>query len=69
MAKKYSRKEMLEYLRGIRAKGEPIVVAGAGSGLTGKAIEAGGADVLMVFNSGKYRLNGHGSLSVHSVLS
>jgi len=63
MAKKYSRTELLAYLRGIRAKGEPIVVAGAGSGLTGKAIEAGGADMLMVFNSGKYRMAGHGSLS------
>lgn len=63
MAKKYSRKELMAYLRAIRAKGEPIVVAGAGSGLTGKAIEAGGADMLMVFNSGKYRMAGHGSLS------
>lgn len=63
MAKKYSRTELLEYLKGIRAKGESIVVAGAGSGLTGKAIEAGGADMLMVFNSGKYRMSGHGSLS------
>lgn len=63
MAKKYSRGELLDYLRAIRAKGEPIVVAGSGSGLTGKAIEAGGADMLMVFNSGKYRMAGHGSLS------
>lgn len=63
MAKKYSRTELLAYLRAIRAKKEPIVVAGAGSGLTGKAIEAGGADMLMVFNSGKYRMAGHGSLS------
>ena len=63
MAKKYSRTELLSYLRAKRAKGEPIVVAGAGSGLTGKAIEAGGADMLMVFNSGKYRMAGHGSLS------
>lgn len=63
MAKKYTRTELLAYLRAIRAKNEPIVVAGAGSGLTGKAIEAGGADMLMVFNSGKYRMAGHGSLS------
>ena len=56
MAKKYTRTELLAYLREIRAKGAPIVVAGAGSGLTGKAIEAGGADMLMVFNSGKYRM-------------
>ena len=42
MAKKYSREELLAYLHGIRERGEMIVVAGAGSGLTGKAIEAGG---------------------------
>ena len=53
MAKKYSRSEVLSYLRAIRSRGERIVVAGAGSGLTGKTIEAGGADMLMVFNSGK----------------
>ncbi|HIS95883.1 MAG TPA: phosphoenolpyruvate hydrolase family protein [Candidatus Ventricola gallistercoris] len=63
MAKKYSRSEVLSYLRAIRSRGERIVVAGAGSGLTGKTIEAGGADMLMVFNSGKYRMAGHGSLS------
>lgn len=63
MAKKYTRSEVLTYLRAIRDRGERIVVAGAGSGLTGKTIEAGGADMLMVFNSGKYRMAGHGSLS------
>ena len=63
MAKKYSRSEVLSYLRAIRSRGERIVGAGAGSGLTGKTIEAGGADMLMVFNSGKYRMAGHGSLS------
>lgn len=63
MAKKYSRSEVLAYLHAIRERGERIVVAGAGSGLTGKTIEAGGADMLMVFNSGKYRMAGHGSLS------
>ena len=63
MAKKYTRTEMLAYLHAIRERGERIVVAGAGSGLTGKSIEAGGADMLMVFNSGKYRMAGHGSLS------
>ena len=63
MAKKYSREELLAYLHAICERGEMIVVAGAGSGLTGKAIEAGGADMLMVFNSGRYRMSGHGSLS------
>ncbi len=63
MARKYTRQELLSYLRAIRERGERIIVAGAGSGLTGKSIEAGGADMLMVFNSGKYRMAGHGSLS------
>lgn len=63
MAKKYSRTELLSYLHAIRDRGDRIIVAGAGSGLTGKSIEAGGADMLMVFNSGKYRMAGHGSLS------
>lgn len=63
MARKYTRSELLSYLRGIRERGDRIIVAGAGSGLTGKSIEAGGADMLMVFNSGKYRMAGHGSLS------
>ena len=60
---KYTRKELNGRLRAIRERGERIVVAGAGSGLSAKAIEAGGADMLMVFNSGKYRMQGHGSLS------
>lgn len=63
MAKKYTREEVIKYLNDIRAQGERIIVAGAGSGLTGKVIEAGGAHMLMVFNSGKYRMAGHGSLS------
>ena len=60
---KYTRTELNGRLRAIRERGERIVVAGAGSGLSAKAIEAGGADMLMVFNSGKYRMQGHGSLS------
>ena len=63
MAKKYSR----EGTAGVSSRdpraGRDDCVAGAGSGLTGKAIEAGGADMLMVFNSGRYRMSGHGSLS------
>jgi Predicted TIM-barrel enzyme, possibly a dioxygenase len=61
--RQYTREELLSRLREIRAKGEYIIVAGAGSGLSAKSIERGGADMLMVFNSGKYRMQGHGSLS------
>lgn len=59
----YTREELISRLKKIRGKGEYIVVAGAGSGLSAKSIESGGADMLMVFNSGKYRMQGHGSLS------
>lgn len=60
---KYTRKELIDRLHGILERGEKIIVAGAGSGLSAKSIEKGGADMLMVFNSGKYRMHGHGSLS------
>ncbi len=59
----YTREQLLKRLQDKRAKGELIIAAGAGSGLSAKSIEAGGADMLLVFNSGKYRMDGHGSLS------
>ncbi|NLW82156.1 MAG: phosphoenolpyruvate hydrolase family protein [Desulfovibrionales bacterium] len=59
----YTRQELNDRLRAIRERGELLVVAGAGSGISAKAIENGGADMLMVFNSGRYRMQGHGSLS------
>lgn len=47
-----------------RAKsGELLIVAGAGNGLSAKAAEAGGVDALVVYNSGKYRMAGRGSLA------
>lgn len=61
--RKYTRKELNDRLRAIRERGEMLVIAGAGSGISAKAIEQGGADMLMVFNSGRYRMQGHGSLS------
>lgn len=60
---KYTRKELNQRLRKILERGEKIIVAGAGSGLSAKSLENGGADMLMVFNSGNYRMQGHGSLS------
>lgn len=59
----YTREQLNEYLIEIRKSGKYLVVAGAGSGLSAKSIESGGADMLMVFNSGRYRMEGHGSLS------
>ena len=53
-------------LRGLRAKvarGEAIVGAGAGTGLSGKCAQAGGADLIVIYNSGRFRMAGHGALS------
>ncbi len=45
------------------AKGEPIVGGGAGTGLSAKCEEAGGIDLIVIYNSGRYRMAGRGSLS------
>ena len=59
----YTREEMIAGFKKMRSKGRYIIAAGAGSGLSAKSIENGGADMLLVFNSGFYRMHGHGSLS------
>jgi predicted TIM-barrel enzyme len=59
----YTREEMIAGFKKIRSEGRYIIAAGAGSGLSAKSIEKGGADMLLVFNSGFYRMHGHGSLS------
>ena len=59
----HSRETVLARLREIMARGVPIVGAGAGTGLSGKCAEAGGADLIVIYNSGRFRMAGHGSLS------
>ena len=59
----YTREEVLRRLRSKLASGRIIVAAGAGTGLSAKAEEEGGADLILVFNSGQYRMHGLGSLS------
>ncbi|MDQ2078764.1 phosphoenolpyruvate hydrolase family protein [Xanthobacteraceae bacterium Astr-EGSB] len=59
----YTRDELVSRLKAIRSKGAYVVAAGAGSGLSAKSAEKGGADLLLVFNSGYYRMHGHGSFS------
>ena len=61
--RQYAREELVSRLKKTRTKGEYIVAAGAGSGLSAKSAEKGGADLLLVFNSGYYRMHGHGSFS------
>jgi len=58
-----TRREALERLRAQVADGRPIIGAGAGTGLSAKCAEAGGADLIIVYNSGRYRMAGRGSLA------
>ncbi|MCA9033389.1 MAG: phosphoenolpyruvate hydrolase family protein, partial [Planctomycetaceae bacterium] len=60
---KLSRQEILAKLKAQVAAGTPIIGAGAGTGISGKCAEAGGADLIVIYNSGRYRMAGHGSLS------
>ncbi|HEX2037243.1 MAG TPA: phosphoenolpyruvate hydrolase family protein [Chloroflexota bacterium] len=60
---RYTRQQVLERLHAQLAAGKPIVGAGAGTGISAKFAEAGGADLIIIYNSGRYRMAGHGSLS------
>lgn len=57
----YTRQEVLDRLHATLDKGEPIIAAGAGTGISAKFIEQGGADLLIIYNSGRFRMAGHGS--------
>jgi predicted TIM-barrel enzyme len=50
-------------LRATLERGEPLIGAGAGTGLSAKCAEAGGADLIIIYNSGRYRMAGRGSLA------
>ena len=58
-----NRKEILEKLRSSISDGNVIVGAGAGIGLTAKFIEQGGGDLIIIYNSGRFRMAGRGSLA------
>ena len=57
------RREALERLRAQVEAGRPVIGAGAGTGLSAKCAEAGGADLIIIYNSGRYRMAGRGSLA------
>src|SRR6188472_2298265 len=57
----YTRKEVVDRLRATLKKGEPIIAAGAGTGISAKFIEKGGADLIIIYNSGRFRMAGRGS--------
>jgi predicted TIM-barrel enzyme len=60
---RYTRAQVLERLKTQVGQGKPIVGAGAGTGISAKFAEAGGADLIIIYNSGRYRMAGHGSLA------
>ncbi len=57
------RKEILQRLQAQVEAGRPIVGCGAGTGISAKFAEAGGADLIIIYNSGRYRMAGRGSLA------
>ena len=57
----YTREEVRERLHATLAKGDAIIAAGAGTGISAKFIEKGGADLIIIYNSGRFRMMGHGS--------
>ena len=58
-----TKQEYVTRLRQVAASGRPIVGAGAGTGISAKCAEAGGADLIIIYNSGRYRMAGRGSLA------
>ena len=63
MARRYTRAEFLARLQAEIARGRPLLMTGAGSGICAKFIERGGADILGVYNTGYFRMQGYGSLA------
>ncbi|MGI9507695.1 MAG: phosphoenolpyruvate hydrolase family protein [Geminicoccaceae bacterium] len=60
---RFERSQLLEKYRDMIEHGEPIVGGGAGTGLSAKCEEAGGIDLIVIYNSGRYRMAGRGSLA------
>src|SRR5436309_12092276 len=58
-----AREEILSRLRAKIARGQPIVGGGAGTGISAKCEESAGIDLIVVYNSGRYRMAGRGSLA------
>ncbi|GAA1757936.1 phosphoenolpyruvate hydrolase family protein [Nonomuraea bangladeshensis] len=58
-----NRQDVLARLRATVAAGRPVIGAGAGTGLSAKCAEAGGVDLIIIYNSGRYRMAGRGSLA------
>ena len=63
MAKQYTRKEVAARLQATLADGKAIMMAGAGNGLSAKCAELGGIDLIVIYNSGKFRMDGLPSIA------
>ena len=63
MMTRFARADLLAKFRGMVERREPIVGGGAGTGLSAKCEEAGGIDLIVIYNSGRYRMAGRGSLA------
>src|SRR5438132_2333978 len=59
----FTREQCLQRLRAQIAAGKPIIGGGAGTGISAKCAEAGGIDLIIIYNSGRFRMAGRGSLS------
>src|SRR5690554_4292289 len=57
----YTKQEVRDRLRQTLAERKAIIAAGAGTGISAKFIERGGADLIIIYNSGRFRMAGHGS--------
>ncbi|KKY26263.1 putative tim-barrel enzyme family protein [Phaeomoniella chlamydospora] len=58
-----TRTQILTNLRTLISRSQPIIGAGAGTGISAKSLEAGAIDLLVIYNSGRFRMAGHGSLA------
>lgn len=57
----YTKQEVRDRLQNTIDQGKAIIAAGAGTGISAKFIEKGGADLIIIYNSGRFRMAGHGS--------
>ena len=60
---RFERRALIDRFQGMLRRGEPIIGGGAGTGLSAKCEEAGGIDLIVIYNSGRYRMAGRGSLA------
>lgn len=60
---RFERSALMDKFQGMVSRGQPIIGGGAGTGLSAKCEEAGGIDLIVIYNSGRYRMAGRGSLA------